>query len=256
MEMQLRKLGRSTLQITPLMLGGNVFGWTADEATSFAVLDAFVEAGGNSIDTADVYTARMPGNKGGESETIIGRWMKARGNRDKVVIATKLGHPMGPGKEGLSRNYIFAAVEASLQRLQTDYIDLYQAHKDDINTPLEETLQAFDDLVRQGKVRAIGASNYNASRLADALHISEQQSLARYESLQPRYNLYDREDYERELEPLCEKQEVGVISYFALAAGFLTGKYRPGQALPDSARAQNVQTRYMNERGFTILEAL
>ena len=254
--MQLRKLGRSALQITPLMLGGNVFGWTANEPTSFAVLDAFIEAGGNCIDTADVYMARVPGNKGGESETIIGRWMKARGNRDKVIIATKLGNPMGPGKEGLSRNYIFEAVEASLQRLQTDYIDLYQAHKDDASTPLEETLQAFDALVQQGKVRAIGASNYGANRLADALHISEQKGLARYESLQPRYNLYDREDYEHDLEPLCEKQGVGVIPYFSLAAGFLTGKYRPALPLPTSARAQGVQSRYMNERGFAILEAL
>lgn len=254
--MQLRRLGHSDLLIAPLVLGGNVFGWTANEATSFSVLDTFIEAGGNSIDTADVYMARIPGNSGGESETIIGRWMKARGNRNKVIIATKVGSPMGPGKEGLSRGYIFEAVEASLKRLQTDYIDLYQAHRDDTKTPLEETLQAFDELVHQGKVRAIGASNYSADRLSAALHTSEQKGLIRYESIQPLYNLFDRESYERDLEPLCKEQEVGVIPYYGLAAGFLTGKYRSGQVLPNSARAQNVQKRYMNERGFAILEAL
>ncbi len=254
--MQLRRLGHSDLLIAPLVLGGNVFGWTANEATSFSVLDTFIEAGGNSIDTADVYMARIPGNSGGESETIIGRWMKARGNRNKVIIATKVGSSMGPGKEGLSRGYIFEAVEASLKRLQTDYIDLYQAHRDDTKTSLEETLQAFDELVHQGKVRAIGASNYSADRLSAALHTSEQKGLIRYESLQPLYNLFDRESYERDLEPLCKEQEVGVIPYYGLAAGFLTGKYRSGHDLPNSARAQNVQKRYMNERGFAILQAL
>lgn len=244
--MQLRKLGRSTLEIFPLSLGTNVLGRTIDEATAFAVLDAYVEAGGNCIDTADIYSA-------GESELTLGRWMKARGNRDRVIIATKLGSPMGPGKQGLSRRYMFEEVEASLQRLQTEYIDLYQAHRDDAETPLEETLQAFDELVHQGKVRVIGASNYSAARLAEALQVSQQHGYVRYESLQPLYNLVDREDYERELEPLCREQEIGVITYFSLASGFLTGKYAPGKPLPQSRRAQGVQSRYMNERGFRIL---
>jgi aryl-alcohol dehydrogenase-like predicted oxidoreductase len=244
--MQLRKLGRSTLEIFPLSLGTNVLGRAIDEPTAFAVLDAYVEAGGNCIDTADVYSA-------GESELILGRWMKARGNRDRVIMATKLGSQMGPGKQGLSRRYIFEAVEASLKRLQTDYIDLYQAHRDDANTPLEETLQAFDELVRQGKVHVIGASNYSAARLAEALQVSQQHGYVRYESLQPLYNLVEREAYERELEPLCREHELGVITYFSLASGFLTGKYAPGKPLPQSRRAQGVQSRYMNERGFRIL---
>jgi aryl-alcohol dehydrogenase-like predicted oxidoreductase len=252
--MSLRRLGRSDLQISPIVLGGNVFGWTADEATSFAVLDAYVEVGGNIIDTADVYSAFAPGYVGGESETVIGRWLKARGNRDKVIIATKVGNRMGSGKQGLSRQHILESVEDSLKRLQTDYIDLYQAHRDDADTPLEETLQAFDELVRQGKVRAIGASNYTASRLAQALQISQQHCYARYESLQPLYNLVERESYESELEPLVREQEIGVIGYFSLAAGFLTGKYQPGQELPRTPRAQGVQQKYMNDRGFAILK--
>ena len=244
--MQLRKLGRSTLEIFPLSLGTNVLGRAIDEPTAFAVLDAYVEAGGNCIDTADVYSA-------GESELILGRWMKTRGNRDRVIMATKLGSQMGPGKQGLSRRYIFEAAEASLKRLQTDYIDLYQAHRDDANTPLEETLQAFDELVRQGKVHVIGASNYSAARLAEALQVSQQHGYVRYESLQPLYNLIDREAYERELEPLCREHELGVITYFSLARGFLTGKYQPNKALPKSIRAQGVQDRYMNEQGFRIV---
>jgi len=244
--MQRRRLGRSPLELYPLCLGTNVLGRTLDEAAAFPVLDAYIEAGGNCLDTADVYSA-------GQSEQIIGSWMKARGNREQVLIATKLGHSMGPGKQGLSAKYIQEAVEASLRRLQTDYIDLYQAHSDDPETPLEETLQAFDALIRQGKVRAIGASNYSATRLAEALRISQQYGYARYESLQPLYNLVEREAYERELEPLCREQEIGVIGYYALAAGFLTGKYRPDKPLPESRRAQNVQARYMNERGFRIL---
>src|SRR5579875_71067 len=244
--MQRRRLGRSSLELYPLCLGTNVLGRTLDEAAAFPVLDAYVEAGGNCLDTADVYSA-------GQSEQIIGSWMKARGNREQVLIATKLGHSMGPGKQGLSAKYIQEAVEASLRRLQTDYIDLYQAHNDDPETPLEETLQAFDALIRQGKVRVIGASNYSATRLAEALWISQQHGYARYESLQPLYNLVEREAYERELEPLCREQEIGVIGYYALAAGFLTGKYRPDKPLPESRRAQNVQARYMNERGFRIL---
>ncbi len=244
--MQLRKLGRSTLEIFPLSLGTNVLGRAIDEPTAFVVLDAYVEAGGNCIDTADVYSA-------GESELILGRWMKTRGNRDRVIIATKLGSQMGPGKQGLSRRYIFEAVEASLKRLQTDYIDLYQAHRDDADTPLEETLQAFDELVHQGKVHVIGASNYSAARLAEALQVSQEHGYVRYESLQPLYNLIDREAYERELELLCRERELGVITYFSLARGFLTGKYQPNKALPQSIRAQGVQDRYMNERGFRIL---
>ena len=244
--MQRRRLGRSSLELYPLCLGTNVLGRTLDEAAAFPVLDAYVEAGGNCLDTADVYSA-------GQSEQIIGSWMKARGNREQVLIATKLGHSMGPGKQGLSAKYIQEAVEASLRRLQTDYIDLYQAHNDDPETPLEETLQAFDALIRQGKVRVIGASNYSAARLAEALRISQQHGYARYESLQPLYNLVEREAYERELEPLCREQEIGVIGYYALAAGFLTGKYRPDKPLPESRRAQSVQARYMNERGFRIL---
>jgi aryl-alcohol dehydrogenase-like predicted oxidoreductase len=244
--MQRRRLGRSPLELYPLCLGTNVLGRTLDEAAAFPVLDAYVEAGGNCLDTADVYSA-------GQSEQIIGSWMKARGNREQVLIATKLGHSMGPGKQGLSAKYIQEAVEASLRRLQTDYIDLYQAHSDDPETPLEETLQAFDALIRQGKVRVIGASNYSATRLAEALRISQQHGYVRYESLQPLYNLVEREAYERELEPLCREQEIGVIGYYALAAGFLTGKYRPDKPLPESRRAQSVQARYMNERGFRIL---
>jgi aryl-alcohol dehydrogenase-like predicted oxidoreductase len=252
--MQLRTLGHSQLHITPLMLGGNVFGWTIDEATSFAVLDAYIEAGGNSIDTANSYSTWVPGHSGGESETIIGRWLKARRNRDKVIIATKVGSRMGSGEEGLSRKHIIKLAEDSLKRLQTDVIDLYQAHRDDLNTPLEETLQAFNDLIRQGKVRSIGASNYSASRLAEALQVSQQHGYARYESLQPLYNLIDREPYERELEPLVREHEVGVITYFSLASGFLSGKYQPNQELPHTARAQGIQSKYMNEQGFSILK--
>jgi aryl-alcohol dehydrogenase-like predicted oxidoreductase len=244
--MQLRKLGRSPLEIFPLSLGTNVLGRTIDESTAFAVLDAYVEAGGNCIDTADIYSV-------GESELTLGRWMKARGNRDRVIIATKLGIRMAPGKQGLSRGYMFEEVEASLQRLQTEYIDLYQAHQDDTKTPLEETLQAFDELVCQGKVRVIGASNYSAARLAEALQVSQQHGYVRYESLQPLYNLVEREAFERELEPLCREHELGVITYSSLASGFLTGKYAPGKPLPQSRRAQGVQNRYMNERSFRIL---
>lgn len=251
--MQLRQLGRSDLKIAPLFLGGNVFGWTIDEATSFAVLDAYVEAGGNSIDTADVYSTWASGHTGGESEVIIGRWLKARGNRDKIIVATKLGSPMGQGKQGLSRKYIFEAVEASLKRLQTDVIDLYQAHRDDTDTPLEETLQAFDELVRQGKVRALGASNYTAQRLAEALQISQQQHYARYESLQPPYHLLQRKTFEQELAPLCREQEVGVITYSSLASGFLSGKYQPGQTLPQTPRSVSVQRNYMHDKGFSVL---
>jgi aryl-alcohol dehydrogenase-like predicted oxidoreductase len=230
-----------------------VFGWTADEPTSFAVLDAYVEAGGNFVDTADVYARWVPGNSGGESETVLGRWMAARGNRGSVVIATKVGSEMGPDARGLSRRYIMTAVEDSLRRLQTDYIDLYQAHRDDETTPMDETLGAFDELVRQGKVRTIGASNFTRARLAEAHGVSEEHGYARYESLQPPYSLVDRGTYEPELEPYCREHDVGVITYSSLASGFLAGKYRPGQPLPSTPRAQGIQSKFMNERGFRVL---
>jgi aryl-alcohol dehydrogenase-like predicted oxidoreductase len=254
-KMKKRQLGKSGLSVSPLAFGGNVFGWTVDEPTSFKLLDAFFSAGFDFIDTADVYSRWAPGNKGGESETILGKWMKQRGNRDKTIIATKVGMEMGPDKKGLSKSYIVGAVEDSLRRLQTDYIDLYQSHEDDRQTPLEETLEAFAQLVEQGKVRAIGASNYSAERLAEALKISEQQKLPRYESLQPLYNLYDRADYEKELEPICLEKGLGVISYYSLASGFLTGKYRAEEDLSKSVRGRGVK-KYLDERGFRILKAL
>jgi aryl-alcohol dehydrogenase-like predicted oxidoreductase len=253
--MQYRKLGNSELQVSPLCLGGNVFGWTADEPTSFRVLDAFVDAGGNFVDTADVYSIWVPGNQGGDSEIIIGKWFKRSGKRRNVVLATKVGMEMGPGKKGLSKAYIQQSVEQSLKRLQTDYIDLYQAHRDDEQTPLEETLGAFSDLINQGKVRVIGASNYSAPRLRAALDISGKHGFSRYESLQPDYNLYDRAGYETELESVCKKTGLGVIPYFSLAAGFLTGKYRSEADLRDKARAGKVKN-YLNERGLRILAAL
>jgi aryl-alcohol dehydrogenase-like predicted oxidoreductase len=224
MHMKMRKLGPSGPLVAPLALGGNVFGWTADEATSFRVLDAFVAAGFNLIDTADMYSRWVPGHQGGESETILGKWFKRSGKRSQVVLATKVGMEMGPGEKGLSRSYVLRAVERSLQRLQTDYIDLYQAHTDDTTTPLEETLGAFAELIRQGKVRLIGASNYKAERLAQALQVSKERGLPAYQCLQPLYNLYDRAVYEEALEPLCAKQGLGVLPYFSLASGFLTGK--------------------------------
>ncbi len=253
--MKTRKLGSSGLEISPLAFGGNVFGWTVDESMSFKLLDAFVAAGFNFIDTADTYSRWAPGNQGGESETIIGKWVKQRGNRAKVVLATKVGMDMGAGKKGLSRSYVLREVEDSLKRLQTDYIDLYQSHADDLDTPLEETLGTYADLVKQGKVRVIGASNYKAERLSQALQVSRQQGYPVYHSLQPHYNLYDRADYEKELEPLCREQGVGVISYFSLASGFLTGKYRSEADLSKSARGQGVK-KYLNPRGFAILNAL
>jgi aryl-alcohol dehydrogenase-like predicted oxidoreductase len=253
--MKKRKLGHSDIEVSPLAFGGNVFGWTVDESMSFKLLDAFVEAGFNLIDTADVYSHWAPGNKGGESETIIGKWLQRGGRRDGVVIATKVGNEMGPGRKGLSKPYILRAVEDSLRRLQTDTIDLYQSHGDDPETPLEETLEAYDQLIREGKVRVIGASNYNAKRLDQALQVSRQQGFPRYECLQPLYNLYDRADFEKELEPLCRKQGLGVITYFSLASGFLTGKYRSAENLADRARADMVK-KYLDERGLRILAAL
>jgi aryl-alcohol dehydrogenase-like predicted oxidoreductase len=250
-----RKLGNTGLEIAPLAFGGNIFGWTVDEPTSFQLLDGFVEAGFDFIDTADVYSKWKPGNEGGESETIIGNWMKQRGNRDKVLIATKVGIELAPDKKGLSKAYILRAAEDSLRRLQTDYIDLYQSHRDDTETPLEETLEAYDQLIRQGKVRAIGASNYAGERLIEARKVSEEKGLPTYESLQPLYNLYDRADYEQNLEPVVLEQGIGVIPYFALASGFLTGKYRSEEDLTKSNRGPGVK-KYLNERGFRILDAL
>lgn len=250
-----RKLGNSSLTVGPLALGGNVFGWTADEATSFKVLDTFVASGLNLIDTADAYSRWIPGHRGGESETIIGNWIKSRRNRAQVVIATKVGVEMGPGEQGLSRAYILRAVDRSLQRLQTDYIDLYQSHRDDSQTPLEETLGAYGELIKQGKVRAIGASNYTAERLRAALEVSASRGLPRYESLQPCYNLYDRKAFEGELAELCRRERIGVISYFSLASGFLTGKYRSEADLANRARAYRVKDM-LNERGLRILRAL
>jgi aryl-alcohol dehydrogenase-like predicted oxidoreductase len=250
-----RRLGRSNLEIAPLVFGGNIFGWTADEPTSFKLLDAFVASGLNMIDTADVYSKWVPGNHGGESETIIGNWLAKRGGRDKVLIATKLGVEMGPGEQGLSRAYIFREVERSLGRLKTDYIDLYQAHKDDAETPMEETFAAFADLIRAGKVRVIGASNFKADRLAEALKVSVKNGLPRYESLQPWYNLYDRADFEGDLADLCRRENLGVIPYFSLASGFLTGKYRSEKDLDGKARGYRAKNM-LNERGFRILKAL
>ena len=250
-----RKLGNSGLEIAPLAFGGNIFGWTVDEKTSFRLLDEFVAAGFNFIDTADVYSTWAPGNQGGESETIVGKWLKQNGNREKVLIATKVGSEMGPGKKGLSRAYITQAIEDSLKRLQTDHIDLYQSHTDDAATPLEETLETYAALIRQGKVRAIGASNYTAERLTQALDISKRHSLPRYESLQPLYNLYDRSEYENKLEPICRQRGIGVIPYFALASGFLTGKYRSEADLSKSQRGARVQ-KYLDDRGHRILDAL
>jgi aryl-alcohol dehydrogenase-like predicted oxidoreductase len=222
---------------------------------SFRLLDTFVDAGFNLIDTADSYSRWAPGNKGGESETIIGKWLKRSGKREKVIIATKLGSEIAPERKGLSRRYILTTVEESLQRLQTDYIDLYQSHRDDPNTPIEETLETYAQLIRQGKVRAIGASNFTAERLRQSLEISAKNGWPRYESLQPNYNLYDRAGYETELEPLCLKEQIGVIPYFSLASGFLTGKYRTAAEAASRPRAQMLK-KYFDQRGVSILSAL
>lgn len=253
--MEKRTLGQSGIELPPLVFGGNVLGWTADEASSFKLLDQIVEAGFNAIDTADVYSAWAPGHMGGESETVIGNWLQQRGGRDKVVIATKVGMKMGSGDEGLSKAWITQEVESSLRRLQTDYIDLYQAHRDDETVPLEDTLQTFATLIEQGKVRAIGASNYTAPRLTEALETSKRLGLPRYESLQPHYNLLERALFEDALEAVCVKEGLGVINYFPLAAGFLTGKYRSEADLAKSARGQGVK-KYLTERGLGIVAAL
>ena len=253
--MEKRRVGGSDLLVGPLAFGGNVFGWTVDEKSAFDLLDAFVASGLNLIDTADVYTRWVPGAKGGESETIIGAWMKARGNRDRVVIATKVGMEMGPREKGLSRGWISVAVENSLRRLQTDYIDLYQAHTDDAGIPLEETAEAFDRLVKAGKVRVIGASNFSGARLAAALKTSAALGTARYHVLQPHYNLYERSNFEADAQAVCVANEIGAIPYYPLASGFLSGKYRSKADLDKSKRGGGME-KYMNPRGFRILAAL
>jgi aryl-alcohol dehydrogenase-like predicted oxidoreductase len=253
--MEKRRLGLSNIHTAPLCLGGNVFGWTLDEAASFRIMDEFVAAGFDFIDTADVYSTWVPGHVGGESETIIGKWFRQRGNRSRVILATKVGWLMPPDRKGLSKANIVRAVEDSLVRLQTDYIDLYQSHVDDAETPLEETLGAFGELIQAGKVRAIGASNYSAARLSRALDLAAGGSLPRYDCLQPLYNLYDRLDFEAGQGPLCVQRNVGAITYFSLASGFLTGKYRSRQDLAGRARGPRVE-KYLNPRGNAILGAL
>jgi len=254
--MDKRPLGRTGLDIAPLVFGGNVFGWTADQKTSFALLDRFTGAGFNAIDTADVYSAWVPGNKGGESETIIGEWLKARpGQREKTVIITKVGWLGGSGGKGLTAGAIAARAEDSLRRLQTDYIDLYLSHRPDPDTPIDETLRAHEDLLRSGKVRAIGGSNYDAAQLRAALDSAAAGNLPRYEVLQPEYNLFDRGSYEGALRDLCIAEGLGVITYYSLASGFLSGKYRSEADLAGKARGQRV-SKYLNERGMRILAAL
>ncbi|WP_045049269.1 aldo/keto reductase [Rouxiella chamberiensis] len=254
--MSKRELGRSGIQVPALTFGGNVFGWTIDQSTSFSVLDALLEHQLNFIDTADVYSRWAEGNEGGESETIIGNWLKKSGKRDKIILATKVGMEMGEGQKGLSPTYIRQSVENSLKRLQTDYIDLYQVHKDDEDTPLADTLATFDALVKEGKVRAIGASNYTATRLEEALKVSKEQGIARYETLQPEYNLYDRKDYESGLEKVITDNGLGVINYYSLASGFLSGKYRSKEDAGKSKRGEGVVKQYLNDRGHKILQAL
>jgi len=253
--MDKRALGTSGLSVVPLMLGGNVFGWTADEATSFAVLDAFVGEGLDFIDTADVYSRWAPGHVGGESETILGEWFRRSGKRDQVVLATKVGMDMGDGKVGLAKQYIIEACEASLKRLGTDRIDLYQSHKDDEKTPLDETFAAYQQLMEQGKVRAIGASNYKGARLTEAMEVAKGAGLPAYTALQPEYNLYDREDYEQDLAPVAATYGLGVVPYYSLASGFLTGKYKTKADAEGKTRGGKV-VKYFDERGERILKAL
>ena len=253
--MEKRRLGQSSLEVSPITFGCNVFGWTADEKTSFALLDAWVDAGFNFFDTADVYSRWHPGNAGGDSELIMGKWFKARGNRDKIVLATKLGIEMAPGKKGLSRAYMQTAVEDSLRRLQTDYIDLYQSHRDDPETPIEETLSAYADLIKQGKVREIGASNFSADRLAESLKISTETGLPRDQRLQPQYSLVERADFEGPLEDICLSEKIGVIGYYSLASGFLTGKYKSRADMEGRVRGPRVE-KYINDYGFGVIKAL
>jgi aryl-alcohol dehydrogenase-like predicted oxidoreductase len=253
--MKKRRLGSSDIEVAPLMLGGNVFGWTAGESVSFKILDAFVAAGLNFIDTADSYSTWVPGHTGGESETVLGNWLKRSGKRSQVIIATKVGSEIPGQGKGLSRAWIMRQAEASLQRMQTDYIDLYQSHRDDPNTPVEETLEAYAQLVRQGKVRVIGCSNFTAERTQESLAASRKHSWPRYESLQPHYNLYERQAFETTLEPLALREKLGVVPYYSLASGFLTGKYRSQDDLSKSPRGQSTK-KYLNDRGFRILQAL
>lgn len=251
-----KTVGKSDLRVSPIAFGGNVFGWTLDEKQSFRVLDAFVDAGFNFIDTADTYSTWVPGNRGGESETIIGNWLKQHGRRDSLVIATKLGGDMGNGKKGLSAKYVHEAVDASLKRLKTDYIDLYQSHYDDLDTPVSETMDAFNTLIKAGKIRHIGASNFTADRIAESNRYARENGLAAYVSLQPLYNLYDRQKFETEYLPLVKAEDLAVISYYALASGFLSGKYRSAADADKSPRGGGVVKQYLNERGTTILRAL
>ncbi|SEL72756.1 Predicted oxidoreductase [Chitinophaga rupis] len=253
--MEKRKLGRSELTVAPLAFGGNVFGWTVDEPNSFKLLDAFTGAGFNLIDTADVYSKWVSGNKGGESETIIGNWLKQSGKREQVIIATKVGGEMGPQQKGTSKAYITKAVEDSLRRLQTDYIDLYQTHFDEETTPVEETLATYAELIKAGKVRVIGTSNMSPERLTLSLHNSEDYGYPRYETLQPEYNLYDRQKFETSYMPICEEHGLSVLPYYALASGFLSGKYRSKADISKSPRGQKALS-YLNDRGMKILAAL
>ena len=253
--MERRKLGNTGFEVAPLAFGGNVFGWTADEAMSFRLLDQFVDAGFNLVDTADSYSRWATGHQGGESETVIGRWIARRGHHDDVIIATKVGSDMGQGHKILRKDYILQAAEASLRRLKVECIDLYQSHWDDENTPFEETLSAYDQLIRQGKVKAIGASNLTAARLRQALDVSDAKHLPRYATLQPHYNLYERASFEGELQALCARENLGVITYFSLAAGFLTGKYRSEADFGKSARGPGMK-KFLNPRGMKILAAL
>ena len=256
-EIEYRRLGRTGLKVSPLCLGSMNFGWTADEETSFAVMDAFAEAGGNFIDTADIYSRWVEGHNGGESEGVIGRWLRARGNRSQMIIATKVRGQMGPGPndQGLSRRHIFDACDASLRRLQSDKIDLYQTHYFDADTPIDETLEALDRLVQQGKVRYVGCSNYPAWRLMEALWTSDKHGLARYNSIQPHYNLVNRAEFERELAEVCLANGIGIIPYSPLAGGFLTGKYSRDRDT-DSVRAEGVRQRYFNDAGWKVLDAV
>jgi len=253
--MENRQLGNSDLYIAPLVLGGNVFGWTIDEQQSFAILDSFAEKGFNSIDTADVYSRWAPGNKGGESEAIIGKWMKVRNNRDKMVVATKVGADMGQGHKDIRGQYILQEIDQSLQRLQTDYIDLYFTHWDDNTTPVEETLSAYDKLIKTGKIRWIGASNLSPQRLQASLDASENKGLPKYEVFQPEYNLYNRQGFEQGVGPICKENNIGIVCYYSLASGFLSGKYRSEKDLGKSVRGGGVK-KYLNERGMNILNAL
>ncbi len=253
--MNKRRLGNTSLEIAPLVFGGNVFGWTADEPTSFAMLDRFFEAGLNAIDTADVYSRWVDGNSGGESETIIGKWLKDRRSRDAMVVITKVGSDMGQGHTDLSAAWIEKAVEQSLRRLQTDRIDLYLSHWPDSRTPHEETLRAYDTLIAKGKVRFVGVSNVDAGQLSEALAVSAEKRLPRYEVLQPEYNLYDRSGFEGPLRDLCVAENIGVITYYSLASGFLSGKYRDATDLSKSVRGGGVR-KYLDERGLRILAAL